>query len=102
MVKELSVDVNHAMENGTTPLFIAACYGQLAMVRCLVEELGADVNKTSQEGVTPLVAVAGHEYGDFVAFLLKYGANIQDSSHVFRRTTFCQTPPIDLQMWISM
>ena len=54
---ELGADVNMAMDNGATPLFIAAQVGHEAVVRALIE-LGADVNKARHDGMTPLFMAA--------------------------------------------
>jgi ankyrin repeat protein len=83
LVEELGADVNKAVHNGTTPLHIAAKTGNLDVVRCMVKELGADINKARQDGVTPLMVTARFERADVVTFLIKYGANVQDSSHSF-------------------
>jgi ankyrin repeat protein len=47
------------------------------VVLCLVKELIADVNQPTRDGVTPLVITARCEQEDVVAFLVKYGANVQ-------------------------
>ena len=50
---EAGADVNKAMDNGATPLYMAAQNGHEAVVRALIE-FGADVNKARDNGRTPL------------------------------------------------
>ena len=50
---EAGADVNKAMDNGATPLYMAAQIGHEAVVRALIE-FGADVNKARDNGRTPL------------------------------------------------
>jgi hypothetical protein len=83
LVKELGADVEKAMWDGVTPLFIAAQKGNLAIVRCLVKELGADVNKARSDGATPLMNAARFEHEDVVTFLIKYGANVKHSTDAY-------------------
>ena len=45
------------MDDGVTPLFIAAEEGHEAVVRALIEA-GADVNKATDDGETPLFMAA--------------------------------------------
>jgi ankyrin repeat protein len=45
------------MDDGTTPLYIAAQNGHEAIVRVLIE-LGADVKKAEDDGWTPLYVAA--------------------------------------------
>jgi hypothetical protein len=53
------------------------------MVRLLVKDFGANVNKTREDGINPLKIAVRYEREDVVAFLIKYGANVQDSSDAF-------------------
>ena len=50
------------------------------MVRSLVKELGADVNQTANGGSTPLMVALKHKHEAVVAFLIKYGTNLQTSA----------------------
>ena len=53
---DAGADVNKAMNDGKTPLFIAAEFGHEAVVRAPIEA-GADVNP--EIGLTPLSVAAG-------------------------------------------
>ena len=53
MLIEAGADVNKAMNDGATPLFMAAQWGHEAVVRALIEA-SADVNKATDDGKTPL------------------------------------------------
>jgi hypothetical protein len=79
LVKDLGVDVVQRVDNRSTPLHVAAQEGNFAVVRCMVKELGADVNKVMHDGATPLMIAARYEHENVVAFLIKYGANTQNS-----------------------
>jgi ankyrin repeat protein len=82
-VKELGADVNQAANDGATPLFIAAQNGHLNLVRCLVKDLGANINKAMYDGATPLMIAAKFEHEYVVTFLIKYGANVKDSTSAY-------------------
>jgi ankyrin repeat protein len=77
LVKEVGADVNKANHEGTTPLYIAADEGDLALVQCLVKELKADVNQASLNGSTPLMIAASKKYAGIVRWLVKAGADTQ-------------------------
>jgi hypothetical protein len=77
LVKELGADVSQTENEGATPLFMAAQQGHLAIARCLVKEAGADVNQARQDGATPLMIAALYKQEHVVAFLIKYGADVQ-------------------------
>jgi ankyrin repeat protein len=83
LAKELGADINQGSHDGITPLHIAVQKGYLAIVRCLVKECSADVNKAMHNGVTPLMIAARFQHEDVSTFLIKYGANVQDSLHSF-------------------
>jgi hypothetical protein len=76
----LGAHVSQANFGGTTPLFIAAQFGHLDVVRYLVKELGADVNQATNKGYTPLMAAAESKHEKVIEFLLKYGARPQISA----------------------
>jgi hypothetical protein len=58
LIKELVADVNQAMDNGCTPLCIAAKEGHLSVVQCLVKECGADIHQAMHDGSTSLMAAS--------------------------------------------
>ncbi len=64
----MGADVNKAMDDGATPLLIAAQDGHEAIVRALIE-LGADVNKATDNGVTPLFFAAQNGHTAIVQIL---------------------------------
>jgi hypothetical protein len=77
LVKEFGANVSQTENEGATPLFMAAQQGHLAIARCLVKEAGADVNQARQDGATPLMIAALYKQEHVVAFLIKYGADVQ-------------------------
>jgi ankyrin repeat protein len=80
LVKEFGADVNQAMHNGCTPLYIAAQDGNESVVQCLVKEFGADVNQARNNGATPLYMAAEHGRLAIVICLVKEcGADINQA-----------------------
>ena len=59
-----------------TALFLAAAYGRIHILRCLLEN-GADVNGVSvDDNSTPLMIAAASSQRDAVTFLVERGANV--------------------------
>ena len=77
-VKLLSVRGNDAkdMQNGYTPLDLAAFSVHYKQVVELLVAKGADVNAQSSSGATPLFWAVMREQKDEVQFLLDHGANV--------------------------
>jgi hypothetical protein len=69
--EDLGADVNQATFAGRTPLNIAARYGMLDLVVCLVQELGADVHRQALDGTFPLLTAASGGHVDIVRYLCK-------------------------------
>jgi hypothetical protein len=93
LIEELGIDVNQVDKRGSSPLFNAAYWGNLAIVRCLVE-CGADVHcklfdgcpisdidsGKVFDGCTPLMGTTmgnGPEPRKFAKLLLNHGADPQ-------------------------
>ena len=55
LLKADGVDVNKGIEDGTTPLYIAAQEGHPSVVELLLKADGVDVNKAREDGDTPLL-----------------------------------------------
>ena len=62
MICRDAVDVNHAADNGNTPLHVAAGFGDDEIVKLLLTARGVDVNvrNTSADGATPLHLAVMH------------------------------------------
>ena len=58
-----------------TPLFLAAAYGHLDILRCLLEN-GADINASSADNCTPLMIALENGKLNVVTFLIEHGANV--------------------------
>ncbi len=60
VLAERGADINKAMNDGSTPLFVASSKGHVEVVSVLAER-GADINKANNSGKTPLqIAVSNH------------------------------------------
>jgi hypothetical protein len=76
LVKDLGADINQVMQDGATPLCIAAQSGNVDMVRCLMTELGADVNQAKRDGCTPLYIASEEGNLDVVRCLVDLSADV--------------------------
>jgi ankyrin repeat protein len=56
-------DANQADHQGSTPLHVAAYFGNTAVAQVLLERAEADVNATSRTGATPLDELIARERG---------------------------------------
>jgi hypothetical protein len=76
LLLEAGADPNTEMEeeDGWTPLFIAAQYGDDQIVKLLLKA-GANPNKTDNDGATPLSAAAEEDHVEIVKLLLDSGAD---------------------------
>jgi hypothetical protein len=79
MIREFGADVNRVTHGGCTPVFAAARFGFLSVVKCLVKEFGADVNRAMLNESTPLMTAAAFEHMEVVVWLSKHGADAQAS-----------------------
>ena len=85
MLLDSGADVDKAMDNGVTPLFIASRNGHGDAVRMLLDS-GADVNRLANNGHAPLEAACFHAHMPVVRLLLTSGAtsnsNTAKSQHL--------------------
>ena len=72
---EKGADVNRAMRNGRTPLWIACDKGHVDVARLLLDK-GADVNRAMKDGATPLFVACQEGRVDAVRLLLDKGADV--------------------------
>jgi ankyrin repeat protein len=79
LIQEGGALVNQAMEDGTTPLYIAAQNGHLPVVQCLIQEGGALVNQAAEDGATPLFIAAQNGHLPVVQFLVQEGATVNQA-----------------------
>ena len=66
--------VDEAEDDGCTPLYVAACTGQDAVVQLLVQA-GVAVDQTDDDGRTPLFVAAYNGQEAVVRLLLQAGAD---------------------------
>ncbi len=72
IIKELidsGYDINIPIEDGSTPLILAASLGKLDIVKLLVES-GANVNEIDFDGTTPLICAANQGFLDIFNYLV--------------------------------
>lgn len=69
--------MNHAGNNGCTPLIIVAQLGSTDVVVCLVKELGADINQADDNGSTPInIAVMNGHFEIFWVLAVEHGIDL--------------------------
>ena len=69
--------------DGATPLYVAAQFGHLEVVRYLVQQ-GADKDTTDINGATPLLAASANGFLPIVRYLTEQGADVDkaiDTGH---------------------
>ena len=71
-------DVNQAMSNGATPLFIAAQNGHTETAKLLLEKR-ADVNQAMSNGATPLYIAAQNDHRETVQLLITERADVNQA-----------------------
>lgn len=69
-------DVNGAIDNGATPLYIATQKAHSNIVRFLLSH-NADVNQSKDTGATPLYIAAQNGDSEIVKLLLAHGAKVR-------------------------
>lgn len=69
------IDVNTTVDDGQTPLHLAATNGHLSSVKLLVER-GAIIEKKNQRGATALLEAANHGFKEVAEALITAGANV--------------------------
>jgi len=75
------VDVNQAVNDGATPLFVASQKGHTAVVSMLLGKQGVDVNQAMDGGTTPLLTASWHGHTAVVSMLLaKQGVKVNQTA----------------------
>jgi ankyrin repeat protein len=83
LVKDFGVDINQAIHDGSSSLYVAAQNGHGAVVKCFVKELSADVNQAMvDDGRTPLFLAARSGHLAVVKCLVKeLGADVNKAAN---------------------
>ena len=72
---ETGADINAAGRHGSTPLMLAAYYGNAPIVKYLCDR-GADVNRQNHDGWTALLYAAYYGHEDIAKILLDHQASV--------------------------
>jgi ankyrin repeat protein len=75
IIDQGDADVNHADENGWTPLYWTIRYDRVDICRLLLDS-GADVNYKNNYGNNPLIIAVIDDRIDIIKLLLSRGANV--------------------------
>ena len=75
LLKEGMIDPNQRDIEGCTPLHIAALFGNIDTVKCLLSDVRVTVNVTNNAGDTPLMCAAlqKQNHPSLVPLLLSHG-----------------------------
>ena len=92
LLAKQGVDVNQAMNDGATPLFIASQEGHSDVVSMLLAKQGVDVNQARDNGCTPLYIASQNGHSEVVSMLLaKQGI---DMNKAWKRNEREQVTPL--------
>ena len=80
MLIDKGANINHAKNNGVTPLFIAAENGHKDIVEIFINK-GTDINRAQYQGATPLLIAAENGHNDIVKMLIENGADINHAQN---------------------
>ena len=80
---ERGADVNIGNSEGTTPLHLAAVWGDVSLAKKLLAH-GANVNATDNSGQTPLSEAAYQDHLSVVKLLLAHGADVNIGRGYYR------------------
>lgn len=78
------------MQNGYTPLHIAARKNELQVARVLLQK-GAEPGAVTRQFMTPLHLAAQEGHDDMAALLLDHGANVHANAKVRQSLHLCKT-----------
>ncbi|WP_419420113.1 ankyrin repeat domain-containing protein [Legionella sp. D16C41] len=70
------VDLNQTDKDGETPIWLAACNNQPAIIQLLAQE-GADVDQVNSNGESPILIAALNGHAAAIEALVKAGASLQ-------------------------
>ena len=70
LLAKQGIDVNQAMNDGRTPLFMASWKGHSEVVSMLLAKQGVDVNQAMNDGCTPLFIASQEGHSEVVSMLL--------------------------------
>ena len=72
MLLDAAADINRENSSGYTPLYVAARYGHVEVMRVLLD-LEAEVNRAAPNGATPLWAARYYKHDLAALMLLETG-----------------------------
>eukprot|EP00747_Dinoflagellata_sp_TGD_P051101 gnl/TRDRNA2_/TRDRNA2_147156_c0_seq1.p1 gnl/TRDRNA2_/TRDRNA2_147156_c0~~gnl/TRDRNA2_/TRDRNA2_147156_c0_seq1.p1 ORF type:complete len:353 (+),score=42.05 gnl/TRDRNA2_/TRDRNA2_147156_c0_seq1:45-1103(+) len=74
ILHQAGIKMDHALEDGCTPIFVAARHGQLEVVQYLLD-LQVEVDRPLANGKTPFIAAAEQGHSEVCHLLLAHGAS---------------------------
>jgi len=82
LLDKQGVDVNQAMNNGVTPLYIASSNGHAEVVSMLLAKQGVNANQADNRGVTPIMVASQEGHAEVVPMLLgKQGVDVNQAAN---------------------
>merc|ERR1711925_33316 len=75
---ENKADLHRAMNNGVSPIFIAACHGHTEIVKFLAEQK-VNFNLAEDDGYTPITIAVAHGHSKIVTIIIEANANVEES-----------------------
>ena len=79
LLAKQGVDVNQAMNNGCTPLYVASAEGHSEVVSMLLAKRGVDVNQSADDGDTPLYIAINRSHAEVAKLLVLHGSILVDA-----------------------
>ena len=74
------IQINQAIKDGTTPLFIACVNGHVDIVRLLLARKEIQINQATEDGWTPSKIAQYYKHTAIVSLLQQYSGSMQQNT----------------------